>query len=281
MNKTISLMCKANYLAVLSLLLLLILIAPQVQAAPKAEYWAFWDSSNEKNHQRINHDEWNYILRVYLVTNHPSGVYRFRYGNLSKVDKRRLDRYIENMADIDPRKYSRDEQKAYWMNLYNALTVQLVVKNYPVKSINDIGGVFSRGPWDSKLVTVEGKKLSLNDIEHRILRPIWQDHKIHFGLNCAGVSCPNLQPVAFTGSNVQTMLKKAGKEYINHPRGVELKKGRMTASSLFKWYGEDFAKSDKAMMKMFAHYANDRLALYLLGFKGKIEYKYDWRLNAP
>ncbi len=269
-----------SLLSILSLCFLL--FASQLQAAaPKSEYWGFWDSSNERNYKSIKHDDWNHILKTYLVTNHPSGIYRFRYGEVSKDDGRRLDSYIAKMSRIDPRGYNRAEQKAYWMNLYNALVVQLVVKNYPVKSINEIGGLFQRGPWDKKLATVAGQPLSLNDIEHRILRPIWKDHKIHFGLHCAGVSCPNLQPVAFTGSNVHSMLKQAGRDYINHPRGVELKKGQMTASSMFDWYGDDFADSEKAMMKVFAHYANDRLALYLLGFKGKINYQYDWRLNAP
>ncbi|MCB1667952.1 MAG: DUF547 domain-containing protein [Pseudomonadales bacterium] len=258
---------------------LILLFSAQIQAAPKSEYWAFWDHSDEQSHKQINHSDWNDILKRYLVTNDPSGINRFRYGEVSNADSKKLDRYIKKLSKTDPRQYNRREQKAYWLNLYNALTVQLVVKHYPIDSITEIGGLLSRGPWDKTLVKVEGKELSLNDIEHRILRPIWKDHKIHFGLNCASVSCPNLQPVAFSGANVRSLLKSAGKEYINHPRGVHLKKGEMKVSSLFNWYSKDFAKDKKAMMKMFAHYADDRLALYLLGFNGKIKYDYDWSLN--
>jgi hypothetical protein len=259
--------------------LLALIFATQVQAAPKSEYWGFWDRSNENSRKQINHSHWSAILGRYLVTDHQSGINRFRYGEVSKSDRKKLDRYIASLSKTDPRKYNRSEQKAYWLNLYNALTVQLVVKHYPIESITDIGGPFSKGPWKKALVEVEGHKLSLNDIEHRILRPIWNDHKVHFGLNCASVSCPNLQPVAFTGTNVRAMLKKAGKEYINHPRGLHLKKGEMKVSSLFDWYRDDFAKDKKSMLKFFAHYADDRLALYLLGFKGKIRYDYDWSLN--
>ena len=134
---------------------------------------------------------------------------------------------------------------------------------------------------DNALARVAGKHLSLNDIEHRILIPIWKDHKTHFGISCASVSCPNVLTQAFTSSNVNPMLEKAGHDYINHARGVYLKNGKMQASSMFNWYREDFAKDDKTMLKVFAHYADDRLALYLLGFQGEIDYVYDWSLNAP
>ena len=268
MKKTISLLS-----------MLVLLFSVQVMAAPKSEYWAFWDQSNDHSGKTIDHSAWTDVLSEYLVTNHQSGINRFRYGEVSKADSKKLDRYISALAKKDPRNYNRREQKAYWLNLYNALTVQLVVEHYPIKSITDIGGVFSRGPWDKDLVKVAGKKLSLNDIEHRILRPVWKDHKVHFGLNCASVSCPNLQPMAFTGANVRKLLKQAGKEYINHPRGLHLQKHEMQVSSIFDWYGEDFAKDEKSMMKVFAHYADDRLALYLLGFKGDIKYDYDWSLN--
>jgi len=264
-------------IALLSLLSLI--VSFNVIAAPKSEYWAFWDKSKDQSHRTINHTAWDDILGRYLTINHQSGVNRFRYGDVSSSDNKKLNRYIKSLTKLDPREYNRHEQKAYWMNLYNALTVQLVIKNYPVESITDIGGVFSSGPWNKDLIKLEGKKLSLNDIEHRILRPLWKDHKIHFGVVCASVSCPNLQPVAFTGRNVDRLLKKAGKEYINHPRGVHLEKGVMQVSSIFDWYGDDFSKDKKKLTKILAHYADDRLALYLLGFKGKIKYDYDWALN--
>ena len=253
-----------------------------VVASPSQDYWGFWDKSSLRNFSRIDHRAWDEILSTYVIDNHASGVNRFRYSEVSTKNRKKLGRYLKDMAKLDPRTYSRREQEAYWLNLYNALTVKLVIDNYPIKSIKDISsGVFKRGPWDSVLIKVAGQNLSLNDIEHRILRPIWKDHKIHFGLNCASVSCPNLLPTAFTGSNVRPLLNQAGRDYINHPRGVYLKDGKMKASSLFKWYQKDFAKDEKTLMKIFAHYADDRLALYLLGFQGKIDYDYDWSLNSP
>lgn len=260
----------------------LVFVSCIATAMPSEKYWGFWDRSSQRNFARIDHGAWDEILKTYVIDNHASGVNRFRYGDVTKANQRKLAHYIKELEGLDPRTYNRREQEAYWINLYNALTVKLVIDNYPIKSIKDIDGkVFKRGPWDSALVRVAGQLLSLNDIEHRILRPIWKDYKIHFGLSCASVSCPNLLPTAFTSSNVRPLLKQAGRDYINHPRGVYLKNGKMKASSIFKWYQKDFAKDEKTLLKIFAHYADDRLALYLLGFQGKIDYNYDWSLNAP
>lgn len=265
----------------------LLLIGTVALAVPQANYWAFWDKSNESNFKAINHSELDFILRTYVVTQHPSGINRFRYGSVSAGHKKRLEQYIGALTNIDPRKYRREEQKAYWLNLYNALTIDLVIDNYPVESIRSIspgtGGkkIVEAGPWQQPLVKVAGKQLSLNDIEHRILRPIWQDHKIHFGLVCASLGCPNVQPVAFTATNNRKILKKAGREFVNHRRGLELANGKLTVSRIFDWYEKDFAADRKTLLKVFAHYAEDRKALYLLGFSGDISYGYDWRLNAP
>ncbi|MEH6528483.1 MAG: DUF547 domain-containing protein [Porticoccus sp.] len=256
----------------------MVLVSCTAIAAPSQDYWGFWDKSSQRNFSRIDHGDWNSILGTYVIDNHASGVNRFRYSAVTPAKKKTLVRYIGHLEDLDPRTYSRREQQAYWLNLYNALAVNLVLENYPIKSINDIDG---GSALDSALVRVAGQSLSLNDIEHRILRPIWKDHKVHFGISCASISCPNLLAQAFTAANVNALLEKSGHDYINHPRGIYLKNGKMKASSMFNWYQDDFAKDDKTMLKVFAHYADDRLALYLLGFQGEIDYVYDWSLNAP
>ncbi|MEH6637871.1 MAG: DUF547 domain-containing protein [Porticoccaceae bacterium] len=263
-------------------LVLGLLLSPALLAAPSAEYWRYWDTSSEGNYRTIDHSAWSSILSRYVVTQHTSGINRFRYGDVSKDDRKRLQSYIDAMAAVDPRTYRKLEQKAYWMNFYNALVVNLVVQHYPIKSVQDIKGKgFSKGPWDTPLVTVAQQELSLNDIEHRILRPIWKDHKIHFGLACASLGCPSLQAQAFTAQNHAKLLKKTGQEFVNHDRGVSLSKGKLEASSIFDWYQKDFAKSEKSLLKVFAHYSDDRQALYLLGFSGDIKFRHDWALNGP
>jgi len=253
-------------------------------AAPASDYWPLWNKSSESNQRIIDHAALDSILHIYVISDHTSGINRFRYADVSRKHRKQLSRYIKTNTSIDPRDYSRAEQKAYWLNLYNALTLDLILDNYPVDSVENIPGPRGsgmKGPWDKKLASVAGQKISLNDIEHRILRPLWQDHKVHFGLACGGLGCPNLQPMAFTSANSRELLKKSSYEFVKHPRGVRLENGELHVSKLFEWYKADFAKDDKKLLKVFARYSDDRDALYLLGFNGKIDYTHDWRINAP
>ena len=245
-------------------------------AEVESEYWPVWNASDEYNLRTISHSDFDRVLGKYVVTNHPSGINRFRYGDVTRSDRKQLDGYIDDLADIDPRKYRREEQKAYWLNLYNALTIQAVLAEYPIAKIN------SDKFKNKHRVAVADIKLSLNDIENRILRPLWQDHKVIFGLSCATLGCPNIQSQAFTAANTRDLLKQAGKEFINHPRGLQFDKKNMQASRLFDWYSSDFAKGDdRKLMKLFAYYAEDNKALYILGYQGKIRYAYDERVNSP
>src|SRR5258708_8232131 len=123
----------------------------------------------------------------------------------------------------------------------------MVMVHYPVRSILDIDispGLFARGPWDNSLIQVEGEALTLNYIEQRILRPIWNDPRIHYAVNCASVSCPNLQNRAFTGATVERMLDSAARAYINNRRGARIEGGQLIVSSIYDWYQEDFRRPD-------------------------------------
>lgn len=261
--------------------------APLYASNPPASLWDFWDVRNDANPAQIDHSAWDRLLSKYVVTNHESGINRFRYADFSAADaaadRKTLDRYIDQLVSLDPRPFSSNEQLAYWLNLYNALTVRQITEHFPVTDLRDLRfGFMSRHDfWSVEMAQIARQSISLNDIEHRILRPIWKDHRVRFGIACGALSCPNLQPQAFTGETVRAELYAAAGEYINHSRGVRLENGQLTVSSLFDWYREDFAPDDKTLVKLFAHYKDDRSALYLLGFNGDIEYNYNWALNAP
>src|SRR5262249_38666689 len=157
----------------------------------------------------------------YLV---PGKVNLIRYAQVTPIDRESLNAYIARLSALLVSKYARAEQLAYWINLYNALTVRLVLDHYPVASIRDIDispGLFADGPWDKDLITVEGKRITLNDIEHRILRPIWNDPRLHYALNCAALGCPNLQPTAFTSDNADQLMERGARDFIN-TRGVRV-----------------------------------------------------------
>lgn len=265
------------------LALLLGLFCMQIQtvvAAPKSELWPRWQAHQQESDKIIDHTPWDRFLSVYLVTSE-DGINRLKYGAVTKEDQAALDRYLKSLEKVAISQYSRNEQFAYWVNLYNAKTVALVLEHYPVESIKDISfGWFSFGPWDEKLLRVEGQSLSLNDIEHRILRPIWQDNRIHYAVNCASLGCPNLAAVAYTGKNSEKLLQAGAVAYINHPRGVSVDGQQLLLSKIYQWYMDDFGGNEKGLIKHFLKYAKPALAEQLKALQEpEIDYHYDWRLN--
>lgn len=262
-------------LQIFLMVLISLCCASNALAKKDSQAWAMWHSSVENNSQIIDHSAFDSFLKTYVVSNHPSGINRFRYGDVSRRDTKLLNKYIAKMASIDPRDYRKLEQKAYWLNLYNALTLQGLLKVYPVTAVDR--DKLSR----KRRVSVAGKKLSVADIDKHILRPIWQDYKMVFGLSCAAVGCPAIHDQAFTGLNTNRLLKQYAREFINHPRGLTVSKDELRVSSIFSWYRDEFGGEDRQLIRLFTHYAEDNKALYILGFSGDIEYAYDKRINAP
>lgn len=257
----------------------LALVAFPTVAAPKADLWERWTVHDPSATATIDHSPWGRFLKTYVLA-FPDGVNRLAYARVSETDRKRLDRYIDELLALPISAYSRHEQRAYWINLYNALTVQLILDHYPVNSIRHIKPhPFAIGPWRKKLITVEGERLSLDDIEHRILRPIWRDPRLHYAVNCAAIGCPNLQAEAYTASNADTLLDRGAKTYVNNARGVEFRKGRLIVSSIYKWFQEDFGDSDEGVIRHLQQYAEPALAARLNGTKRISGDRYDWALN--
>ncbi|WGW00743.1 DUF547 domain-containing protein [Vibrio sp. YMD68] len=243
-----------------------------VSAAPKSELWPHWNKSNENNNQTITHTEWDNLLNKYVVSEGQHTL--FKYTAISREDKEKLEYYLEKLSSVTPQQYSKNEQYAYWVNLYNAITVNIVLDNYPVKSITKIGGLFSFGPWEQEVITIDGKKLTLNDIEHRILRPIWQDPRTHYVLNCASLGCPNLQPMALTADNTNALLEQAAYQFISSDKGAYLTENKLLLSSIYDWFKSDFG-TEEELFKHLGRYRPD-----LSHYKGKVSYEYDWQLNS-
>ena len=167
--------------------------------APMPEEIEGWDVSDDANVEQLDHGPWQDILDGYLATDE-MGVNLVDYEGLAAnaADTAKLNAYLEYLQGLDPRDYSRAEQMAYWINFYNALTVKVVLDAYPVETIRDIheGVVPYTGPWDDVHARVTGEELTLNHMEHGILRPLWQDERIHYAVNCAAYGCPHLLDTA-------------------------------------------------------------------------------------
>jgi len=222
---------------------LAVLVQASAQAAPQADLWPRWQAHDPSSQLAVDHSPWQGFLDRFLLRR--------------------------------PRE----------INLYNAVTVDLALDHYPVKSIRDINispGWFARGPWGAKRVRVENTGISLDDMEHRILRPIWRDPRLHYVLNCAAMSCPGLLETAFTAANTETLLTRAGRRYVNHPWGVRIRGGRLKLSSLYFWYRSDFGATDVAVIAHIMKFARPRLARRLKREKSFVDGGYDWSLNdAP
>jgi len=250
-------------------------------AAPSADLWERWAAHDATSTDAVDHSAWDGFLARHLRTGE-DGIARIAYGAVPDADKDALAAYLGTLAATQVSALNRPEQQAFWINLYNALTVQVILDHYPVATIRDIDispGLFSNGPWGKKLIAVEGELVSLDDIEHRILRPIWQDPRIHYAVNCASIGCPNLQDRAFTAANADALMDKGARAYVNHPRGVDVDGRTLTVSSIYEWFKEDFGDSDAGVIAHLKAFAKPDLKQALAGAKRIDADGYDWSLN--
>lgn len=261
----------------------LFLSAPvPVYAAPKAELWAKWTQNSPDSTHSVDHSPWDRFLKTYVKVD-PKDLNRVDYAAITAADKNILAAYLQQLAATPVSNLNRNEQQAYWINLYNALTVQVVLDHYPVKSIRDIDispGLFSNGPWGKKLITVEGEPVSLDDIEHRILRPIWKDPRQHYAVNCASVGCPDLIAEAYTAEAMDRQLRAGAIAYINSRRGVRIEGDALVVSSIYDWFQADFGGSEKGVIAHLQQYAGGSLKKTLEKATAIKGYDYDWSLNG-
>ncbi|GAB4223975.1 MAG: DUF547 domain-containing protein [Gammaproteobacteria bacterium] len=269
--------------------LLIILFLSNLSLVAKAgtdlNLWPHWLVCNPLSHETVDHAMWQNFLTKYVKS--VNQYYNLvDYAHVSSQDKQNLEAYLKYLSHITISNYNRSEQLAYWLNLYNALVVKIILDNYPVESIQQIdldSGItsfFQNGPWKSPLITIEGQRIALDDIEHRIIRPIWSDARTHYALVCAALTCPKLQISPYLGNRLNQQLNAAAHEYINSPQGVTVNNGSLVLSKIFSWFQIDFGNSEPAVIRHLMIYANPQLREKLKHFKKVTDYRYDWSLNS-
>lgn len=259
------------------------------QQTQKADLWQKWTVSDENNKSFIVHDSWDFFIKRFVLANPDgSGINYIDFDHIKDDEIKEIDTYLDYLSSIPISTYARKEQLPYWINLHNALMVRTIALHYPgIKTAKDIN--FSTNPlkkinvWEEKLIEIEGEMLSLDDIMHRILRPIWKDPEILYSLYRGAFGSPNLQYDAFTSENSPFLLYRGASHYINHPRGVLVneKDQKLILSSLYQWYQSDF--SSEKEHKIIAHlqkYADEDLKEKLDKINSIDKYNYDWRLNS-
>ncbi|RMX00827.1 DUF547 domain-containing protein [Legionella jordanis] len=259
----------------------LILVTSITHASFNKSLWPIWETNNPLSTAAINHDDWQEFLNRRVVTNE-EGINLVDYAHMTDADYNLLKNYIDKMSHIDIDAYNRDEQLAFWLNLYNALTVQIVADYYPVGSIEDINispGLFSVGPWGAKLVTINGTPLSLDEINNRIIRPVWNDPRTHYAINNGSIGAANLGKQAYHGSTIEAQLNEAASEYINSLRGAQVIEGELIVSKIYEWYSDDFGGSKADIITHLKQFAKEPLRSQLKHINTIDGYVYNWHLN--
>lgn len=233
----------------------------------------------------IDQGSYDQLLARYVVVA-PDGVNRVRYRtwHANAQDVAALNDYVTRMQAERPSRLPRAERIAFWVNLYNAITLQIILENYPVRSIRDIPsrtldprGLI--GPWRTERVVVEGRRLTLDQIEHAILRRDFNEPRIHYAVNCASIGCPNLLPRAWRAETLEADLDAAARAYVNHSRGVSVDdQGRVRGSQIYQWYAADFG-GRAGVLTHIHRYAARPLRADLSHATTMSSYGYDWSLN--
>lgn len=223
---------------------------------------------------KLSHSAWDALLKKYV-----SAQGKVNYAGF-KQDKTKLEQYLKYLSDqySGMGSLSADEQKAYWINAYNAFTVKIVVDYYPVKSIQDIvkkSGNNAKTTWDIAFIKLGSKTFTLNEIEHSILRKNYDEPRFHFALVCAAKSCPKLRNEAYEASKLPAQLEDQTKTFINNGKDNLLTAKSAQISQLFNWYKDDFTKSSGSILTYLNKYAKVKLES-----GAKISYlEYNWGLN--
>ncbi len=222
-----------------------------------------------------SHDAWTVLLKKHV---NKEGLVNYQ-GFIN--DKDALQTYLNSLTANPPAAdWSKEDQIAYWLNAYNAFTIKLIIDHYPVKSIKDLGAkhqiIFINTPWDKKFFKIGHKTMTLNRIEHRILRQEFREPRIHFALNCASMSCPKLRREAYEGSKLNEQLTDQAKDFLRDPSRNEVNATKPKLSAIFDFYGKDMRKwSGKSVIGFINEYSavaikEDAEVTYL---------DYDWQLN--
>jgi uncharacterized protein DUF547 len=213
--------------------------------------------------QNFDHSKWNEILQS-CVNNDGKVDYKG-----FKADAKNLETYLNALSENMPKdSWTKAEKLAYWINAYNAFTIKLIIDNYPLKSIKDI-----EKPWSKKFISIGGKLISLNHIEHEILRKM-DEPRIHFAIVCASVSCPKLQNTAFESSKIEEQLNSVTKGFLADPTKNNISKNSIQISKIFKWFPSDF-KQEGSIIDFLNKYSEITISQ-----NASKRYKdYDWNLN--
>ncbi|MFN3230587.1 MAG: DUF547 domain-containing protein [Alphaproteobacteria bacterium] len=264
------------------------------QPAPPGGPIEAFATHNESSTTSVRHNLWNDVIGTILEEG-PGGRGEIEYGELGRLGHDVLDSYLKIMQGIEVSGLNRDEQLAYWLNLYNAKSLKIMFGQFKGVAGNKIQGAGHNphrskrvrvkkvylgedSPWGTPSLSVQGVDLSLNDIEHRILYAYWDPKRVLYGLSCPARGCPSLQ-AAFNGTTVNQQLAAAAQAFLARKDAIKVKRGRLEVSELYQWHMSAFG-SENAVIDHIRGMAGPALAPDLAGISSIDAYEFSWRLNG-
>ncbi|WP_322981320.1 DUF547 domain-containing protein [Pseudomonas sp. C11] len=235
-----------------------------------------------------NHEQWTDLLARHVAWDEVGFASAVDYRGF-KRDQAQLDRYLAVLSAVSRDQYdswSRPQQLAFLINSYNAFTVKLIIEHYPLQSIREIGGLFS-SPWKLEFIPLLGQKMSLDQIEHGVIRKpgVFDEPRIHFAVNCASIGCPALRPEAFIAKRLDIQLEDSQRRFLSDHRRNRFnpEQERFEVSMIFDWYGDDFIKRNGSLQTYFLKHVRWLVAggasLPIEPESGIEFLDYDWSLN--
>lgn len=253
------------------LLSMAVVFSGALSADTESDFWLAYATDTPP--PLIDHSSFDTLLKRHLSERaHAEWGHRFNPDGVSRKEKKALKSYISSLEDIDPRYYDYDQQLAYWLNLYNAITVSALV------DADDFGDI--KNLRTKKVATVAGKKITQEYIAQNILMPIWQDSSIYFLLSCGALDCPPVPYEAYRPETARQQAKGAMEAYLNGPSGYRLADGTLHLPRAFAYFASYYS-SNEAMIKRLAFVVPGNEALTLLGHSGAVEYSQHNALAKP
>ena len=232
-----------------------------------------------------SHKAWDALVKKHVVLLGGGKASQVRYAEFAK-DRSALKAYLDSLSAVPEsefRAWSKPQQMAFLINAYNAFTVELILANYPVKSIKDIGSDLFANRWKKKFFRLFGQDSYLDQIEHEMLRKpgVYNEPRVHFAVNCASIGCPMLREEAYVAGRLEAQLEEQARRFLSDRSRNRLAGNRLEVSKIFDWFKEDFGVRERFFAKYAAQLADGAEAQGLVA-EGRAPVgflEYDWTLN--
>ena len=232
-----------------------------------------------------SHKAFDSLLKKHVVLVDGGKASQVRYVDFAR-DRAALKAYLDVLSAVPEaefRGWTRPQQMAFLINAYNGYTVELILANYPLKSIKDIGSDLFSNRWKKKFFKLFGQDSYLDQIEHEMLRKpgAYNEPRVHFAVNCASIGCPMLREEAFVAERLEAQLEEQARRFLSDRSRNRLAAGRLEVSKIFDWFKEDFGVRERFFAKYAAQLADGAEQQKLVA-DGKAPLSfldYDWTLN--